>query len=80
MSSVANFAILFLSLTTITFFILFWIYYNGIDSYMKDKETILINKERDLNKREAMISACEANAKKLQVCSENIEKVKTIVN
>jgi hypothetical protein len=78
--SVTNFVILLLSLTTVTFFVLFWIYYNSVDSFMKDKETQLINKERELNVREQYVSTCEQNLHKMNNYKDSLVKIKGILD
>lgn len=74
-----DFIILLLSITTITFAVLFWIYYSSVEQYMKDKETVIVNKERELNKREEMISSCETYLDQINKYKKLLEDIKTMI-
>lgn len=77
---VSNYIILLLSLTTVIFAVLFWLYYSSYDQFMKDKETMLVNKERELNERELKVGNCEMHVSMSGKLKSSMDKIKTIVS
>lgn len=67
------FIIFILTLSTIIFATLFIIYYNNIDKYMKNKEIDIINREREVIKKEDLI-------KKYEICNGELISMKEIIN
>ena len=67
------FIIFILTLSTIIFATLFIIYYNNIDKYMKNKEIDIINREREVIKKEDLI-------KKYEICNDELISMKDIIN
>lgn len=67
------FIIFVLTLSTIIFCVLFIIYYNNVDKYMKDKELDIAKREIEVNKKEEII-------KKYEFCKNELESTKSIMS
>ena len=74
------FIIFLLTLSTIIFATLFIIYYNNIDKYMKEKENNIINREREVIKKEELIKKYEICNSELIALKDKINKIKELTS
>jgi hypothetical protein len=77
---IKNIIIFVLTITTIIFATLFIIYYNNIDSYMKEKEVDIINRETIVSQKENTIKQYDTCIHNLNNLQSAVNRIKNIVN